>query len=207
MKVWNGGLRRSIDAAWIGAAFCAALVLAVSLLVALGIDNKGVHAALAATARFQFLLFWVAYSASALTSLFGPVFQPLKQHAREFGLAFSSALLVHLGLVVLLCLVGTAPPLATFIFFGIAAALAYLLALLSIPRLHRALGSRYWSLFSFMAMNYLALAFFVDFWKEPLHGGIRHVIEYLPFAILAVAGPALRLAAFAKRLGKDSSYR
>jgi hypothetical protein len=26
-------------------------------------------------------------------------------------------------------------------------------------------------------MNYLAYAFFVDFWNEPLHGDIKHLIE------------------------------
>jgi hypothetical protein len=68
---------------------------------------------------------------------------------REFGLAFSSALLVHLGLVGLLSLIGAAPAVGVFIFFGIAAAWAYLLALFSIPRLHQALGRKYrWLLIS-----------------------------------------------------------
>jgi hypothetical protein len=201
---------RLIDAVWMCLAFCAALALAVSVLIALGTGERGIHAALAATARLQFLLFWPAYSLGALASLFGPVFQPLKQHAREFGLAFSSALLVHLGLVGLLCLNGTAPAVGVFIFFGTAAAWAYLLALFSIPRLHRALGPKYWWLLSFVGMNYLAYAFFVDFsGHEPLHGGIKHFVGYFPFVVLAVAGPSLRLAAFVLRVGRgrrDLSY-
>jgi predicted neutral ceramidase superfamily lipid hydrolase len=201
---------RSIDAVWMCSAFCASLALAVSVLITLGTGERGIHAALAATARLAFLLFWPAYSGSALASLFGHAFRPLRQYAREFGLAFSSALLVHLGLVGLLCLIGATPPVSTFILFGIAVAWAYLLALFSIPRLHQALGPKYWWLLSNVGMNYLAYAFFVDFRNEPLQGGIKHVIEYFPFAVLAVAGPGLRLTAFVQRVGRkwrDSSFR
>ena len=44
-------------------------------------------------------------------------------------------------------------------------------------------------------MNYVAYAFSVDFAKYPRNGGVKHVVEYLPFDTLAVAGPFLRLAA------------
>jgi hypothetical protein len=192
---------RTREAAWMGSAFCAALVLAGIVITVRGAGEQGIVAALQATARFQFLLFWPAYSGSALVSLFGPAFLPLKQSAREFGLAFSAALLVHLGLVGLLCLFAP-PAIGVFIFFGGAAACAYLLALFSIPRLHQALGPKYWWLLSNVGMNYLAYAFFKDFRNEPFHGGIRHIVEYFPFVILAVAGPVLRLAAFAKRAGR-----
>jgi hypothetical protein len=193
---------RSIDALWMGSAFCAALVLAVGVLALRGPNEEGIHAALAATARLMFLLFWPAYSGSALASLFGPAFQPLKQHARECGLAFTAALLVHLGLIGLLCLIGAAPDVATFMFFGSAAAWACLLAVFSIDRLRQALGPGYRWLLSNIGMNYLAYAFIVDFLRDPLHGEIKHVIRYLPFAVLAIAGPSLRVAAFAQRVGR-----
>jgi hypothetical protein len=196
---------RSNDAVWLGSAFCAALALAVSVVVIRG--APGIGLALQATARLSFLLFWPAYSASALAALFGPAFQPLKQHARELGLAFSAALLVHLGLVGLLCWFFQAPPVGTFIFFGGAAVCAYLLALFSIPRLHQALGPKYWWLLSNVGMNYLAYAFLKDFWNEPLYGGIKHVLAYFPFAVLAVAGPMLRLAAFAQRVGHRTAAK
>jgi hypothetical protein len=191
-------------------AVCAALTLAASATIALGAKQSGIDAALAATARLMFLLFWPAYSGGALVALFGAVFQPLKQHAREFGLAFASALLVHLGLVAVLCLIGAAPDAATFIFFGIGAAWAYVLALFSIPRLRLALGPRNWWLLSNVGMNYVAYAFIVDFLQQPLHGGVRHIIEYLPFAVLSLAGPGLRLAAYMQRIGRswrNSSHR
>lgn len=194
---------RSIDALWIFSAVCAALTLAASVTIALGAKQSGIDAALAATARLMFLLFWPAYSGGALVALFGAVFQPLKQHAREFGLAFASALLVHLGLVAVLCLIGAAPDAATFIFFGIGAAWAYVLALFSIPRLRLALGPRNWWLLSNVGMNYVAYAFIVDFLQQPLHGGVKHIIEYLPFAVLSLAGPGLRLAAYMQRIGRS----
>jgi hypothetical protein len=189
---------RSLDALCMSAAFGAALVVALGALIALGTGERGVHAALAATARLHFLLFWLAYSGGPLFFLFGAIFQPLRRHAREFGLAFASALLVHLGLVVVLCLVGAPPARSTFVFFGIAAAFAYVLALFSIPRLHQALpGSMRW-LLSNVGLNFIAYAFLTDFLKEPLSGGIKHLIEYLPFAALAVAGPVLRVLSYAK---------
>ena len=201
---------RSIDALWMFSAVCAALTLAASVTIALGAKQSGIDAALAATARLMFLLFWPAYSGGALVALFGAVFQPLKQHAREFGLAFASALLVHLGLVAVLCLIGAAPDAATFVFFGIGAAWAYVLALFSIPRLRLALGPRNWWLLSNVGMNYVAYAFIVDFLQQPLHGGVKHIIEYLPFAVLSLAGPGLRLAAYMQRIGRswrNSSHR
>jgi hypothetical protein len=193
---------RPTEAMFMGSAFCAALALAVGVLAVRGVDEKGVHAALVTTARLFFLLFWPAYTGGALVTLFGSRFGPLKRHAREFGLAFASALSVHLGLVGLLCLIGAAPSQATFVFFGGAAACAYLLALFSIPKLHQALGARYWRLLNVVGMNYLAYAFIVDFVKLPLGGSLGHVAEYLPFAFLSLAGPSLRLAAFAKRAGQ-----
>ncbi|MGB9118854.1 hypothetical protein [Bradyrhizobium sp.] len=85
--------------------------------------------ALQMTARLSFLLFWPAFSAGAMTALFGPAFQPFKQRAREFGLAFASAHLVHIALVVWLTYIGAVPPRGTFVFFGVAALWTYLLAL------------------------------------------------------------------------------
>jgi hypothetical protein len=185
---------------WMGSAFGAALVLAAVVLAVLGTSEPGTKAALAATARLSFLLFWAAYAGTALTALFGTTFQPLKQRAREFGLAFAAAHLVHISLVGWLCWIGAAPGVAVFVFFGIALIFTYLLALFSIGNLQQTLGPRWWWLLRTVGMNYIAYAFFVDFMKYPLHGGIKHVVEYLPFAILAIIGPFLRLAAWALRM-------
>ena len=190
---------RPAAAWWVVLPFCAALGLAVSLLVLVGTVE-----ALRATARLGFLFFWPAYASGALVSLFGSIFQPLKRLAREYGLAFASVLIVHLALVIRLCLIGSAPPLTTFVIFGTAAAFAYMLAFFSIPRLQHALRPECWKALRIIGMNHIAFAFALDFHalgflRRPLGGGILHVLEYAPFAALAIAGPCLRLAQFAQR--------
>ena len=103
-------------AVWMGSAFCAALVLAALVLGALGPGVHGTLVALKVTGRFSFLLFWPAYTAGAMTTLFGPAFEPLKRRGREFGLAFASAHLVHLGLVAWITYIGAAPARGVFLF-------------------------------------------------------------------------------------------
>ena len=138
------GFALPVAAVWMGSAFCAALGLAALALAALGLGEHGTVVALKVTARFSFLLFWLAYAAGAMTTLFGPAFEPLKRRGREFGLAFASAHLVHLGLVAWLTYIGDAPSRGVFLFFGVAALWTYLVALFSIPRLQKALGSKGW---------------------------------------------------------------
>jgi hypothetical protein len=110
------GFALPVAAVWMGSAFCAALGLAALALAALGSGVPGTIVALKVTARFSFLLFWVAYAAGAMTTLFGPAFEPLKRRGREFGLAFASAHLVHLGLVAWITYIGAAPPRGVFFF-------------------------------------------------------------------------------------------
>lgn len=191
---------RARNALWIGISFCTALGLAAAVLAAAGADDQGVHLALLATARLAFLLFWPAYVGSALASLFGPTFEPLRRQAREFGLAFAAALFVHLGLVAWLCLIGDVPPVRTFIVFGAAALCVCLLTLFSIARFQQFLGARAWSLLRFGGMNYVACAFADDFLRNKLAGDIRHALFYWPFMALAMIGPILRAAAIIQAL-------
>jgi hypothetical protein len=194
---------------WMVAAFCASLALTASV-VALS-HHGGFGIALQTSARVAFLFFWPAYVGGALTSLFGNVFLPLKEHARDFGLAFAAALLVHLGLITYLCATGHAFATETFVIFGVAAVLTYLLALLSIDRARQALPRIFWLPIRVFAMNYIALAFILDFVKFPI-GDFREGVIYLPFAALAIVGPALKLAAWTQnsqirmplRLGRSS---
>jgi len=120
--------------------FCGSLGLAVIVLAFLGAGERGTDNALLLTARLSFLLFWPAYSGSAMAALFGPPRHFFKNWARDFGLAFASAHLVHIGLVGWLCHINAASPLYSFAFFGIAVMWTYLLAVLSIDRLHQAVG-------------------------------------------------------------------
>jgi len=185
---------------WMGAAFVANLCLAGVILAVRGADAHGTETALAATARVAFLWFWTAYAGGALANLFGPAFLPIKQHGREFGLAFAAALLVHLSLVSWLCFIGAPPARGVFIFFGTAAAFTFLLAALSFGDLHKLPGPRGWQVLRIVGMNFILYAFITDFMKDPLHGGTKRVFEYLPFIAMAVLAPLLRLAAWGVRL-------
>jgi hypothetical protein len=178
-------------------AFLASLALAVSIVGLFGME-RGVRMALAATARLAFPVFWFAYAGGALASLFRGAFLPLKEYTRDFGLAFAAMLTVHLGLVVLLCIKGAAPSTTTFIIFGAAAILTYLLALLSNRRVREFVPNKYWPRIRVFAMNYIALAFFYDFAKLPATD-FHTLLKYVPFATLAVAGPMLKLAAWATK--------
>jgi hypothetical protein len=174
-----------------GAAFGGAATLAAAALAAFGANERGTDIALQVTARFSFLLFWLAYTGAGLVALLGPTAQPLKRHGRDFGLAFASAHLVHVGLLVWLCWIGAAPVTGVFLFFGPPLACVYLLVLFSLRRLQQAFGPSVWWWLRTLAMNYVAYAFATDFLKYPFTGGVKHVVEYLPFAALCVVGPLL----------------
>ena len=183
-------------AVWMGGAFCAALLLAAGALLALGPGERGTDVALLATARLAFLLFWPAYAGAALASLFGRRLEPVRRRGRELGLAFASALVVHLGLVAWLSLALTPPGARTFLVFGVAALCTLLLALSSRSRLRQAVPPPCWRALRPVAMNYVAFAFALDFLRNPFSGGARHIVGYAPFATLALCGAALRLAAY-----------
>lgn len=185
---------------WMALSFAAALVVAVAVLALRGTEPQGVGAAVRMTARLSYLVFWPAYAAGALVELFGRTFAPLAQRRRHLGLGFAAAHLVHLGLVAWLYRISIRPPLSAdmFWFFVIGAAWVYLLALLSVGRVSRALGQTGSRLLRVVGSEYIAFAFLVDFVVTPLRIGAKRPLEYLPFAILALAGPVLRLAALAR---------
>ena len=160
-------------------------------------ENLGI--ALKASARSAFLFFWLAYAGGALTSLFGDAFSPLKRCARDLGLAFAGALLVHLALVAYLGVSGSVPPATTFVVFGPAALLTYLLVLFSIAKVRQAIPACFWQVIRTAAINYLMLGFLDDFIKFRL-AELRDFIMYFPFAALAVIGLLLRLAAWIQNL-------
>jgi hypothetical protein len=83
---------------WMAAAFAVGLAI---VMIARWVEGPGerVSLALRATARWSFLLFWLASSGPALARLFGPRLLPLARRTRDFGLAFASAHLAHLGVV------------------------------------------------------------------------------------------------------------
>jgi hypothetical protein len=187
-------LRRRPTIFWMTASFLVAAALAAIIFgVVDAHDRAGV--ALRVTARWSFLLFWLAYTGSAMATLWGPPFSGLARHGREFGLAFASAQLVHFGLIL------QSGSGAGMVFFWIGIVFTYLLALFSLPRLRDAMGPRLWRISVVIALNYIALVFAADFIEGPLNkGGIaNYPLSYLPFALMLVAGVGLRAAAFVRR--------
>jgi hypothetical protein len=208
MSAFAANHRRTSElptATWMVAAFCVALVLTALVLAVFGSGARGTQIALRATARLSFLLFWPAYAGSGLAALLGPTFLPLKRHAREFGLAFASAHVVHLALVGWLTYIGYAPGLRSFVFFGIAALWTYLLLLFSLSRLQQWVGQRVWWWLRMVGLNYIILAFAKDFMAVPPRMDLGYVLYYLPFLALCVVGPVLYWASLAQWFGRSPS--
>ena len=185
---------------WMGSAFAAAAVLAAIVLAVFGAGKQGTVDALRITARFSFLLFWLAYTSGGLALVVRPAAKFLQRHGRDFGLAFAAAHLVHIGLVVWLCWIGATPEMRLFVFFVPPLVVVYVLALFSIPTLQQRLGRTLWTVLRTVGMTYIAYAFAADFVSVPLGGGTTRFLMYAPFAILSVVGPVLCALSFAPSL-------
>ncbi len=185
---------------WISIAFLIALAASVSALAVSGIDN-GVPLALRATGRIAFAYFFLAYVGAPLTTLFGPAFLPVRTRARDFGLAFAAVMLVHLTLIAYLCSIGKEPAIGVFVVFGLAAAFAGILTLLSFARVRTLLPQNLLPPIRTIATTYILYAFLKDFLQFSPSGSFRHLIAYVPFAALAMMSFVLRLAAWAKTSG------
>jgi hypothetical protein len=192
----TGLLRRHSTVFWMTASFLVAAALAAIVFDAVDAHDR-VGVALRVTARWSFLVFWLAYTGSAMATLWGPPFTGLARHGREFGLAFASAQLVHVGLILLS---GSG---AGMVFFWVGIVFTYSLAFFSLPRLRDAMGPHLWRISLVIALNYIALVFAADFIEGPLkRGGLaNYPMSYLPFAFMLVAGVGLRVAAFIKLRG------
>jgi hypothetical protein len=198
--------RKSLPVLWMGVAFGVALGLAAAVVAVKGTDAKSIGTALQLTARWSFLLFWVAYAGRAVTELFGSSFEPLARRGREFGLAYASAMLIHLGLVIWLCYILSRAPLSgtSLAFFVLGMVWTYLLAVLSFGRLAEALGPSGWRVVRVAGLNYILYAFAIDFVTPLIRAGsatqgVWHLVGYAPFAAMSVAAPLLVLTAAAHR--------
>jgi hypothetical protein len=182
---------------WMAAAFGAALAITAITLALHGTDNKATRLALELTARFSFVLFWLAYAGGAIATLFR--IEALAGRGREFGLAFAAAHLVHVGLVIWLgVLMGKVPLSGGLLLFFLAGLFfTYLLALLSFGGA-RALGPL-WRPLRFIGMNYILIAFARDFvlpvlYPKPNQYNVAHFVAYAPFAAASILAPLLVLA-------------
>ena len=183
---------------WMGVAAGIAVAIAALVLVSQGADNKGTRLALELTARWSFLLFFMAYAGNAIATLFKV--PSLAGHGRKFGLAFAAAHLVHIGLVIWLGYILGRVPLSggLLLFFLIALFATYLLAGLSFGGV-KSLGTA-WVPLRFLAMNYILIAFGRDFvlpvlYPKPAQLNLGHFLFYAPFMLASIAAPLLVLAA------------
>jgi hypothetical protein len=191
-------VRQSRLGLWIGVALGMALVSACLILGVGGISEKPTRLALEVTARWSFILFWLAYTGNALAQLSG--WEGIGGHAREFGLSFAAAHLVHVALVIWLSyLLGRiALSGGLLLFFAVGLFWVYLLAALSFGGA-RAMGRQAWRITRFVGMNYILIAFGRDFvlpilHPKPAQHTLAHFLAYAPFAALSVAAPLLVLA-------------
>ena len=194
------GHGRSRIGVWLLSALAVALVIAGAALALRGGAVEGTVLGLRLTARWSYLWFWLAYTAGAWAMLLGPRFRRLAGRSRDFGLAFAAAHLVHVALVVWLYRIAEHPPGAgTLEFFGVAVFFTYLLALLSFPRPAAWLSPRALLVIRTVGVEYIALAFFVDFAKEPFRLTLGHALSYGVFLALAVLAYALRITTVVRR--------
>jgi hypothetical protein len=186
-------------AIWMSLAALAAAMLAAAVLAKLGHDRNGIEAALRLTARLGFLLFWLSYVAGPMVTLFGEGWRPLTRHARVLGMSFAGVLTVHLTLVAWICWIGAAPPLQTFVIFGIGAVCAYVLLASSFNMVRRAMGPEIWRRVQSVGASYILFAFAFDFFRPQPLKPLAFLVGYLPFDVLVALAVALRLLAWRKR--------
>jgi hypothetical protein len=183
-----------------GAAFAVGLLIAITVF-AVAVPTQRLGMALRATARWSFLWFCLATYGGALTTLFGSRFQALARRGRDFGLAFASAHLVHVALVVWLLYTSPDPfPRLQLIIFSIGVFCIYVLAVFSLSStLSARLGPRRWQLVRTIGVEYIAFAYAFEFGSRILSGNRANALHYFPLFAAAVGGPLLRLSAWIKR--------
>jgi hypothetical protein len=193
-------IRKIRKAEWMAAALVAALAIVV-VIYAIADPSRRLGMALRATARWSFLWFCLASYGGALTTLFGCGFQALARRARDFGLAFAAAHLVHITLVVWLLYRSPEPfPRVSLVIFCIGVFWVYLLAAISLSStLSARLGPRRWHIVRTIGVEYIAFAYAFEFGGRILDGNRANALYYSPLFVAAVAGPLLRLAASIKR--------
>jgi len=182
-----------------GAAFGGALAGAIGAMLIEGTGSSGTIVGLRLTARFSYAFFWLAYVGGAASILFGPAVDVVARRVREFGLAFASAQLVHVSLVIWLAWIS--PPQsvmdAVMPFFAIGIVWTYLLAALSMDRARNVFSPHMLRVLRTIGSEYIALTFFTDFVLAPKYP-LQHPILYLPFWGMLLVGPLIRLGAAAK---------
>jgi hypothetical protein len=187
---------RPTTAEWMGAALLGGLVWVLTA-ESITAPQDSLWVALRWTARWSFVWFCLASCSAALGILSGQRLRPLAMRAREFGLAFAAAHLVHVALVAYM-LYGATTPFARqpLIFFGIGLGFVYGMALITLSaRLREMLGPHVWRALRIVGIEYINYAYYTDFRGATFHKGVVNFLIYAPFLALTLVGPLVRLAA------------
>jgi sulfoxide reductase heme-binding subunit YedZ len=182
------------------------LVAAIGALLAggwglqvLGGNQEGFGAAARFTARWSFLWFMTAWSASALATLWpGGWRSALLYNRRGLGLAFATAHLIHAAFfLVAILIMGRQTSPATVIGGGLGYVFVILMALTSTDEWVRKLTPKRWKLLHTVGASYIAFIFAFTYLGAVMRGAP------IGTAALSLMGlvVALKLAAWAKKRG------
>ena len=185
--------------AWIIPFTVFALATAAALCYVSGVGEESVRAYIRLTAGSSMLLFALAWSASSLGVLLpSGAWRPVMRARRRIGIAFAVSHTFHLaGIWVLMQVVlrGDTSE-ADFLTGGAIYAVIYLMAFTSNDRAVRVLGSKTWKRIHWLGGYIIWVAFTVSYaGKVYEFGALQHYL----FALLCLALPALRLAAYFSR--------
>lgn len=156
----------------------------------------GVEEGAAVTARWAFVWFVTAWSASSIAKLWpGGWRTALLRRRRAVGLAFAASHFVHLGFVLAALSLGGERSLITFVFGGAAYVLIAAMAATSNNVSVKVMGARNWKLLHSIGGWYIAFIFANSYLGRLL--GEKPIVGAFGVTLLALA-IGLRIAAFAK---------
>lgn len=174
----------------------AAIVAAVGFILFGGWNAEAAAAAARFTARFSFVWFIIAWSASSLTKLWPGGWRTiLLRRRRAVGLGFAAAHFVHLAALLAAVLIFATPRSDTTIFGGsFGYVMVALMALTSNDWSVRTLGPRNWKMLHVFGGVAIAAIFFVSYL------GRLDTKPWLAIPALSLLGGAvvLKLAAWVK---------
>lgn len=180
-----------------GAAIVTLAVGLAAMALGGGLDQEGAQAGAALTARWAFLWFITAWSASSIAKLWpGGWRTTLVRRRRAVGLGFAASHFVHAGFFLAAIFVfGVERSAITFIFGGLGYAFIAAMAATSTDGAVRALGPKRWKLLHAIGGWYVAFIFANSYvgrllGEKPLVGAFGTTL-----LVLAIG---LRIAAFAK---------
>jgi len=178
-----------------------ALSAMVAVIIAIyGAGEEGARVTIRATARTSFVLFLIAFTATALVRFWpGGVTKWARANRRYIGVSFAVSHAIHaIGIAALAYLTSGASIRETDIATLVGGLLAYLLiaamVVTSFDRTTAMLGQKRWRILHVVGIYYIWMVFFFSY------GGRAVVsIYYAPLALLLITAITLRLVASMKR--------